>query len=73
LTHRASTRGTAGDCRRPRCSKRATARTAVAWLFDRENFAVLLPDATRRDRMPVAYQIASAFPRLLTYGVRFKF
>jgi outer membrane receptor protein involved in Fe transport len=41
-------------------------------LFDRENFTVLLPDATRPDRRPVTYQIAPAFPRLVTYGVRFK-
>lgn len=42
-------------------------------LFDRENFEVLVPDVTGPNRMPVTYQIAPAFPRLVTYGVRFKF
>jgi outer membrane cobalamin receptor len=42
-------------------------------LFDRENFEVLVPDVTGPNRMPVTYQIAPAFPRLVTNGVRFKF
>ena len=53
--------------------KRFEAYGEIINLFDRENFRVLLPDVTGPDRMPVSYQIAPAFPRLLTYGVRFKF
>lgn len=53
--------------------KRFEAYGEIINLFDRENFEVLLPDATRPDRRPVTYQIAPSFPRLLTYGVRFKF
>lgn len=41
--------------------------------FDRENFGVTLPDVTDPAGRPVSYQLAPAFPRLFTYGVRFTF
>jgi len=42
-------------------------------LFDRENFQSRLQDVSSIDGRPVDYQVAPAFPRLLTYGVRFRF
>jgi hypothetical protein len=42
-------------------------------VFDRDNFGVALPDVTARTGSPVRYQLAPAFSRLFTYGVRFTF
>jgi hypothetical protein len=53
--------------------KRLEAYGEIINLFDRENFEALLMDATGPGRRPVEYQLAPAFPRLFTYGVRFKF
>jgi hypothetical protein len=41
--------------------------------FDRENFGVAVPDVADRAGRSIAYQLAPAFPRLFTYGVRFAF
>jgi outer membrane receptor protein involved in Fe transport len=42
-------------------------------VLDRENFRVLLEDVSPVNARPIEYQIEPAFPRLFTYGVRFKF
>lgn len=42
-------------------------------VFDRENFGVALPDVTGPTGQSIRYQLAPAFPRLFTYGVRFTF
>lgn len=42
-------------------------------LFDRENFGTRLRDASPAGGRPIDYQVAPAFPRLVTYGIRFKF
>ncbi len=42
-------------------------------VFGRENFGVVLPDVTGGTGQPARYQLAPAFPRLVTYGVRFTF
>jgi hypothetical protein len=53
--------------------KRFEAYGEIVNLFDRENFEVVLPDVTGPNGRSVTYRFAPAFPRLLTYGVRFKF
>jgi outer membrane cobalamin receptor len=42
-------------------------------LFDRENFRLFVKDATGPGLPAHEFQIAPAFPRLFTYGVRFQF
>jgi len=53
--------------------KRLEAYGETINLFGRENFDAFVRDATAPGRPPTEYQIAPAFPRLFTYGVRFKF
>ena len=53
--------------------ERVEAYGEVINLFDRQNFGVALPDVTDPVGRSIEYQLAPAFPRLFTYGVRFKF
>lgn len=42
-------------------------------VFDRKQFRIALPDVTDPTGTAARYQLAPAFPRLFTYGVRFTF
>ena len=56
-----------------RIDKRFEVYGEIINLLDRENFRAPLPDVSPGNPQPIEYQVEPAFPRLFTYGVRFKF